>query len=122
MKKTIMAVDDSASIRQMFSYTLKDKGYTVIIAEDGQDALEKISQTSIDMLITDLNMENIDGIELTKRVRAMSAYKTIPIILLTTESGEYKKKESKEAGATGWIEKPFQPEQLLATIEKLLGV
>lgn len=121
MGKMIMAVDDSASIRQMVSFTLKEAGYTIIEAEDGRDALEKIKSTDIDMLITDLNMADVDGIELISKVRAMPKYKFVPIIMLTTESEEAKKMKGKAVGATGWIVKPFQPDQLLAVIKKLLG-
>jgi len=121
MSKIIMTVDDSASVRQMVSFTLKDAGYGVVEAVDGVDALSKLNGTPIHMMITDLNMPNMDGIELIRNVRANPAYKFIPIILLTTESQSEKKQEGKAAGATGWIVKPFKPEQLLAVIKKVLG-
>ncbi|MCK5267603.1 MAG: response regulator [Spirochaetes bacterium] len=121
MGKMIMAVDDSASIRQMVSFTLKEAGYTTIEADDGSEALDKIKSNDIDMLITDLNMADVDGIELISKVRAMPKYKFVPIIMLTTESEEAKKMKGKAVGATGWIVKPFQPDQLLAVIKKLLG-
>ncbi|MDY7033982.1 MAG: response regulator [Thermodesulfobacteriota bacterium] len=120
MSKIIMTADDSASIRQMVGFTLKDAGYEVVEAVDGKDALNKLNGTKINMLITDLNMPNMDGIELIKQVRAISAFKFIPIIMLTTESQAEKKQEGKAAGATGWIVKPFNPEQLIAVIKKVL--
>ena len=120
MTNVIMTADDSASVRQMVSFTLKQASYEVIEAVDGQDALNKIEATPVNMLITDLNMPNMDGIELIKKVRAMQKNKFIPIILLTTESQATKKQEGKAAGATGWIVKPFKPEQLLAVIKKVL--
>ncbi|EGJ51345.1 response regulator [Desulfocurvibacter africanus] len=119
MAKTIMTVDDSASVRQMVSFTLKNEGHTVIEAVDGKDALGKL-KGQVDMIITDLNMPNMDGIELIKQVRAQAAYKFIPIIMLTTESQAEKKQDGKAAGATGWIVKPFKPEQLLAVVNKVL--
>ena len=120
MGKTILTADDSASMRQMVSFTLKGAGYEVVEAVDGKEGLSMISQTKVDMIITDLNMPNMDGIEMIRNVRAMPQYKFIPIILLTTESQDGKKKEGKAAGATGWITKPFKPEQLLAVVKKVL--
>ncbi|EPR44115.1 response regulator receiver protein [Desulfovibrio sp. X2] len=119
MPKTIMTVDDSASVRQMISMTLKNAGYSVIEASDGKDALGKL-MGPIDMVITDLNMPNMDGISLIKAVRAKPQCKFIPIIMLTTESQAEKKQEGKSAGATGWIVKPFKPDQLLAVVQKVL--
>lgn len=119
MSKTIMTVDDSASVRQMVGFTLKKEGYSVIEASDGKDALGKLKGT-VNMVITDLNMPNMDGIELIKNIRAQAAYKFIPIVMLTTESQATKKQEGKSAGATGWIVKPFTPEQLLAVVKKVL--
>jgi two-component system chemotaxis response regulator CheY len=116
MGKCIMTVDDSASVRQMVSFTLKEAGYDVIEAVDGQDALSKLNGVSVHMVITDLNMPN-----LIKGIRTNSAYKFVPIVMLTTESQDSKKQEGKTAGATGWIVKPFKPEQLLAVIRKVLG-
>jgi two-component system, chemotaxis family, chemotaxis protein CheY len=121
MPKTIMTVDDSASIRQMVSFTLREAGYDVIEAVDGKDASEKILKSPINMMITDLNMPNMDGISLIKFARGNSSTKFIPIIMLTTESQAEKKSEGKMAGATGWIVKPFQQEQLLAVVKKVLG-
>lgn len=119
MGKRIMTVDDSASVRQMVSFTLKNAGYDVVEASDGKDALAKLSGP-VDMVITDLNMPNMDGITLIKNLRANAACKFIPIIMLTTESQAGKKQEGKEVGATGWIVKPFKPEQLLAVVQKVL--
>lgn len=121
MAKLIMTVDDSASIRQMVSFTLKQGGYDVLEAVDGKDALAKLANKKVDMLITDLNMPNLDGIGLIKSVRASGLNKFIPIVMLTTESQESRKQEGKAAGATGWIVKPFNPEQLLAVVKKVLG-
>lgn len=121
MAKIIMTADDSASVRQMVSFTLKQSGYEVVEAVDGKDALQKLGSTRVDMIITDLNMPNLDGIGLIKGARALPACKFIPIIMLTTESQESKKSEGKSAGATGWIVKPFKPEQLIAVVKKVLG-
>ncbi|OPX94170.1 MAG: hypothetical protein A4E62_01480 [Syntrophorhabdus sp. PtaU1.Bin002] len=121
MGKCIMTVDDSASVRQMVSFTLKGAGYEVVEACDGSDALTKLSGKPINMIITDLNMPNLDGIGLIRGVRGNASYKFIPIIMLTTESQDSKKQEGKSAGATGWIVKPFKPEQLLAVIKRVLG-
>lgn len=121
MNKTIMTVDDSASVRQMVSFTLKEAGYEVIEAIDGKDAISKIKGQKLHLIITDMNMPNMDGIELIKNIRVNPEYKFIPIIMLTTESQSEKKLEGKAAGATGWIVKPFKPEQLLAVIKKVIG-
>jgi two-component system, chemotaxis family, chemotaxis protein CheY len=121
MSKTIMTVDDSASIRQMVGFTLKGAGYSVIEAKDGQDALSRINGSAIHMVITDLNMPNLDGIGLIRSLRGMQAFRYIPIIMLTTESQMEKKQEGKSAGATGWIVKPFTPDQLIAVVKKVLG-
>ena len=121
MSKTIMTADDSASVRQMVAFTLKQNGYEVIEAVDGMDALGKLNNQKVDMLITDLNMPKMDGIGLIKGVRGSSLNRLIPIIMLTTESQDSKKSEGKAAGATGWIIKPFKPEQLIAVVKKVLG-
>lgn len=120
MSKKIMTVDDSASLRQMVNFTLSESGYEVVEAADGKEALEKMNTEPVDMLITDLNMPNMDGITLIREVRANPSYKFIPILMLTTESQGEKKQEGKTAGATGWIVKPFSPEQLLAVVKKVL--
>jgi len=116
-----MTADDSASVRQMVSFTLKQRGYEVVEAVDGKDALQKLGAQKVDMLITDLNMPNLDGIGLIKGARALPACRFIPIVMLTTESQDARKQEGKAAGATGWIVKPFKPEQLLAVVKKVLG-
>ena len=103
----------------MVAFTLKKEGYDVVEASDGKDALSKLSGT-VDMVITDLNMPNLDGIGLIKGIRAQAAYKFIPIVMLTTESQAGKKAEGKAAGATGWIVKPFTPDQLVAVVKKVL--
>lgn len=117
---TILAVDDSASMRQMVAFTLKGAGFNVIEASDGQQALEKAKQTSFDLVLSDVNMPVMDGIELVKNLRTLPEYKFTPILMLTTESAGDKKMQGKNAGATGWLVKPFNPEQLLATIRKVL--
>ncbi len=116
-----MTVDDSASVRQMVGFTLREAGYDVIEACDGKDALSKIQGANLNLVVTDLNMPNMDGIELIKSLRANPAHRFVPIIMLTTESQNEKKMEGKSAGATGWIVKPFKPEQLVAVIKKVLG-
>lgn len=121
MGKLIMTVDDSTSVRQMVTFTLKSAGYGVIEAKDGMDALAKANGAGVNMVITDLNMPNMDGIELIRNLRGDPAYRFVPIIMLTTESQDSKKQEGRQAGATGWIVKPFRPEQLLAVVKKVLG-
>ena len=121
MSKRIMTVDDSASVRQMVAFTLKGAGYDVVEAVDGKDALSKLNGSPVQMIVTDLNMPNLDGIGLIRQVRANPSHKFVPIIMLTTESQDTKKMEGKSAGATGWIVKPFKPEQLLNVVKKVLG-
>lgn len=116
----ILAVDDSASMRQMVSFTLKGAGHEVIEAVDGVDALAKVKGQKIDLVISDVNMPNMDGITLIAELRKIAAFKFIPMLMLTTESTGDKKQQGKAAGATGWIVKPFNPDQLLATINKVL--
>lgn len=118
---TILAVDDSASMRQMVSFTLKGAGYNVVEAVDGLDALNKAKAQSFDCIVTDVNMPNKDGIELIRDLRALPNYKFTPMLMLTTEAGMDKKQQGKDAGATGWIVKPFNPDQLLKTIKKVMG-
>lgn len=120
MSKCIITVDDSSTVRQMVSFTLKNEGFDVIQAEDGVDALKQIGKKAVDMVITDLNMPNMDGIELIKALRTDQRLKFVPIVMLTSESQEMKKREGKEAGATGWIVKPFNPEQLVSVVKKVL--
>lgn len=118
---TILAVDDAASMRQMVGFTLKEAGYTVEEASDGADALAKAKTRQFDLVLTDVNMPNMDGITLTRELRSLSGYKFTPILLLTTEAGLDKKQEGKAAGATGWLVKPFQPEKLVDTINRVLA-
>ncbi len=118
---TILAVDDSASMRQMVSFTLKSAGYSVVEAVDGVDALAKAKTMKANIVITDVNMPNMDGISLIAELRKLPDYKFIPILMLTTESGTSKKQEGKAAGATGWIVKPFNPDQLLSTVKRVAG-
>ena len=120
MAKTILSVDDSASVRQMVTFTLKGAGYNVLEAGDGEDGLTKLNGAAVDMVITDLNMPKLDGIGFIKKIRANPKYKFIPVIMLTTESQAEKKQAGKAAGATGWIVKPFKPEQLLGVVKKVL--
>jgi len=120
MSKVILTVDDSASVRQMVRFTLSDASYTVIEAVDGRDALAKLTGP-VHLVITDLNMPNMDGLALIRAVRANAACKGVPILMLTTESQDSKKQEGRAAGATGWIVKPFATAQLLAVVRKVLG-
>jgi two-component system chemotaxis response regulator CheY len=119
--KTILTVDDSASMRQLVSFTLRDAGFKVIEAVDGNDALARMNGVKIDLVITDLNMPNLNGIELIRRIRTLPPHKYIPIVMLTTESHATQKAAGREAGASGWIVKPFQTSQLLAVVNKFLG-
>ncbi|MEJ2700008.1 MAG: response regulator [Desulfuromonadales bacterium] len=120
MTKRIMTVDDSSTVRRMIGLTLRDAGYEVVEACDGEEALEKMRSENIQMLITDLNMPKLDGIGLIREVRKSPSNRFIPIIMLTTESQEEKRKEGKTAGASGWIVKPFKPDQLLAVVNMVL--
>lgn len=120
-KHRILSVDDSASIRQMVSFTLMKEGYDVIEAMDGRDALSKLNGAPVNLVITDLHMPVMDGIDLIKSLRADPAYKFTPIVMLTTESHQDRKDQGRQAGATGWIVKPFKPDQLIAVVKKLLG-
>jgi two-component system chemotaxis response regulator CheY len=119
MSKTIMVVDDSASIRQVVSLALKSAGYDVIEACDGKDALSKMTGQKIHLIVSDVNMPNMDGITLVKQVKAHPQYKFTPIMMLTTESGDAKKEEGRAAGAKAWLVKPFQPPALLSAVAKL---
>ena len=120
MPKTIMVVDDSSSVRQVVSITLKGAGYDVIEAGDGKEALNKLNGQKIHLIISDVNMPNMDGITLVKEVKKLSNYRFIPIIMLTTESQETKKQEGQLAGAKAWVVKPFQPALLLTAVSKLV--
>lgn len=116
----ILLVDDSVSMREMVSFTLKQAGHDIIEAEDGVQAYEIAQNNSFNLVITDINMPNMDGITLTAKLRELEAYTFTPILILTTETSDPRKMEAKKAGATGWIEKPFDPDHLLSTINKVI--
>ncbi len=115
-----MTVDDAATMRKMVAFTLRGAGYTVVEAVDGNDALAQLRQRPVDLVITDVNMPGINGIDLVGRIRAMATLRAVPILLLTTESDPDAKNRARAAGATGWIVKPFQPPQLLAVVARVL--
>lgn len=119
--QNVLAVDDSPSMRSLVTYVLKHAGYNVYLAEDGREALEFAQNTTVDLVLTDINMPNLDGIELIKGLRRLPSYQFVPMLVLTTESGRDMKLEGKKAGATGWIVKPFDPPTLVATIKKVLS-
>jgi two-component system chemotaxis response regulator CheY len=118
--KTIMIVDDSASLRQVVGIALRGAGYEVIEGQDGKDALSKLTGQKVHLIISDVNMPNMDGITFVKAVKELPAYKFTPIVMLTTESQEGKKREGQAAGAKAWMLKPFNPPQLLAVVQKLV--
>lgn len=120
MAKTILIVDDSASLRQVVSIALKSAGYDVIEGVDGKDALSKLNGQKVHLIVSDVNMPNMDGITLVKEVKKLPDYKFTPIIMLTTESTDDKKSAGQAAGAKAWMVKPFQPEQLLMAVSKLV--
>ena len=120
MAKTIMIIDDSISLRQVVSIALGNAGYEVIEACDGRDALAKLTGQKVHLMVCDVNMPNLDGIGFLKAVRQHPTYKFSPVIMLTTEAGEDKKKEGQAAGARAWVVKPFKPEQLLMAVSKLI--
>jgi two-component system chemotaxis response regulator CheY len=121
MAKKIMTVDDSPTIRQMLGIALKGAGYEVVEAENGKDALNKLESEQVSMLITDLNMPQMNGIDLIRSVRQSPGLRFLPIIMLTTETQEAKRLEGKAAGASGWIVKPFKPEQLLKVVQMVMA-
>jgi two-component system chemotaxis response regulator CheY len=121
MAKTILAIDDSASIRQMVSFTLKSSGYEVVEAVDGQDGLDKAKTKTFNLILTDQNMPRMDGLTLIKSLRALPQYKTVPILMLTTESSDAMKQQGRAAGATGWLVKPFDPQKLIEVVKKVIG-
>lgn len=118
---SILAVDDSATIRQMVSFTLRSAGHTVTDACDGKQALDLIRLKHFDLVLTDINMPIIDGLNLTRELRQLPVHRLTPILILTNESSQDRKQEGRKAGATGWLVKPFNPDQLLTTIKKVLG-
>jgi two-component system, chemotaxis family, chemotaxis protein CheY len=121
MKKRILAVDDSPSVRQMVKLTLTSAGYEIVEAGDGAEGLSKARATTLDMVVTDLNMPVMNGLGLIRELRKLPAYRGVPILFLTTESDPEMKQQAKAAGATGWITKPFQQDQLVAIVRKVLG-
>ena len=120
MPKTVIIVDDSASLRQVVNIALKGAGYDVLEASDGQDALAKLTGQKVHLVISDVNMPNMDGITFVKNLKQLPEYKFTPVIMLTTESQEGKKAEGQAAGAKAWVVKPFQPAQMLAAVGKLI--
>lgn len=119
MAKKILAVDDSKTMRDMVSFTLKGAGYDVVVADDGVNALSAVSDDMVDLVITDVNMPNMNGIELVQKLRSDPRFRATPILILTTESDDGLKQEGRAAGATGWIVKPFVPEKLLKVVDKV---
>ncbi|MCS0616210.1 response regulator [Massilia kyonggiensis] len=119
MAKTIMVVDDSISIRQVVGIALKQAGYDVIEGVDGKDALAKLTGQKVNLIISDVNMPNMDGISFVRELKTRPAYKFTPVLMLTTESQEDKKEQGKAAGARAWMVKPFKPEALVAAVQKL---
>ncbi len=121
MEKVILAVDDSASLRQMVVFSLKAAGYQVIEAVDGQDGLNKARLKTVDLVLTDQNMPIMDGLTLIKNLRELSSYQKVPILMLTTESSDEMKQKGKAAGANGWLVKPFDPKRLIEVVQKVIG-
>jgi two-component system chemotaxis response regulator CheY len=121
MAKTVLAIDDSASIRQMVAFTLKSSGYEVVEAVDGQDGLDKAKARTVNLVLTDQNMPRMDGLTLIKSLRALPQYKSVPILMLTTESSDAMKTQGRAAGATGWLVKPFDPQKLIEVVKKVIG-
>jgi len=120
MAKTVLIVDDSASVRQVVGIALRGAGYDVIEGRDGQDALNQLTGQKVHLIISDVNMPQMDGITFLKHVKQLPAYRFTPVIMLTTENQEAKKREGQLAGAKAWVVKPFQPAQLLSAIERLV--
>jgi two-component system, chemotaxis family, chemotaxis protein CheY len=120
MAKTILVVDDSASLRQVVGIALRGAGYDVIEGCDGRDALTKLTGQKVHLIVSDVNMPNMDGISFVKAVKQLPAYKFTPVVMLTTESQEEKKREGQAAGAKAWVVKPFRPEQMLVVVQKLV--
>lgn len=121
MPKTALIVDDSTSIRQMVAFTMQEAGFEVVEGSNGQEAIDNIAGKKVDIVITDLNMPVMDGMTLIRTLRGMPTFKFTPILMLTTESQDTKKQEGKAAGATGWIVKPFNPQQLLQVVGKVVA-
>ena len=121
MAKTVLAVDDSSSLRQMVAFSLKAAGYNVIEAVDGQDGLDKARQQAVDLVLTDQNMPRMDGLQLIKLLRGLPDYAKTPILMLTTESSDEMKQKGRAAGANGWLVKPFDPQRLIEVVKKVIG-
>lgn len=121
MARTALTVDDSKTMRDMVSFTLKGAGFEIIEAEDGQQALDRLGSAAVDVVVTDLNMPVMNGFDLIRALRAKDQYKFTPILMLTTEGDDSKKAEGKAAGATGWVVKPFNPEKLVQVVNKVCG-
>jgi len=119
--KTILAVDDSPSIRQLVTHTLKDAGYAVIEASNGVEGLAKAKTSAVQLVLTDQNMPQMDGMTMIKSIRGLSQHRSTPILVLTTETSDAMKAQGKAAGATGWLVKPFDPVKLVAVVQKLIG-
>jgi two-component system, chemotaxis family, chemotaxis protein CheY len=119
MARKILTVDDSKTMRDMVGFTLRGAGFDVVEAEDGVRALSVLEKTTVDLVITDINMPNMDGVTLVRRLRDISTFRSTPILILTTEGGEDKKAQGRAAGATGWIVKPFAPDRLLQVVNKV---
>lgn len=120
MAKTILIVDDSSSVRQVVGITLRGAGYEVIEGCDGKDALTRLDGRKVHLIVSDVNMPNMDGITFVKQVKALASYRFTPVIMLTTESADDKKREGQAAGAKAWVVKPFKPEVLLNAVQKLI--
>lgn len=121
MAKTILAVDDSGSLRQMVAFSLKAAGYDVVQAVDGQDGLNKAKEKTVDLVLTDQNMPIMDGLTLIANLRTLSSYQKVPILMLTTESSDEMKAKGRAAGANGWLVKPFDPKRLIEVVQKVIG-
>ncbi len=121
MAGKVLVVDDSEAIRRSVSFILEQEGYSVVLASDGNEGVAQLSEGPFDLILTDVNMPNMDGIELIRQVRADEQHAFTPIVVLTTESQDKKMQEGKDAGATGWIVKPFDAEKLLGVVKKLAG-
>lgn len=121
MAKTVLAIDDSPSIRQMVAFTLKNSGYDVVEAVDGMDGLDKAKSKPVNLVLTDQNMPRMDGLTLIKTLRSMPVYKSVPILMLTTEASDTMKQQGRAVGATGWLVKPFDPQKLVEVVKKVLG-
>ena len=121
MAKRILAVDDSGSLRQMVSFSLKSAGYQVVEAVDGQDGLEKAKRGEFDLVLTDQNMPRMDGLTLIRSLRGLASYQKVPILVLTTEASNEMKQKGRAAGANGWLVKPFDPQRLIEVVKKVIG-